>query len=97
MEERSAERTRIKAEREERRRKAEEERLAQLEAEEAARLREIEEEKRKRAEAYREKKRLEKQVILLTFLKILINHAMSIPDFCLCKNKGADQLCSNSF
>ncbi|KAL4235902.1 hypothetical protein ACF0H5_004292 [Mactra antiquata] len=61
MEDRAAERSRLKKEREDRRRKAEDERLLQLEAEAEARKREEEEEKKARAEAYRERKRLEKQ------------------------------------
>lgn len=61
MEERSAERARLKAERDEKRRQAEEEKLKQLQAEEEMRKQEMEEEKRARAEAHREKKRLEKQ------------------------------------
>ncbi|CAC5393174.1 unnamed protein product [Mytilus coruscus] len=61
MDERAAERTRLKAERDEKRRQAEEEKLKQLEAEEELRRKELEEDKRARAEAYREKKRLDKQ------------------------------------
>lgn len=61
MDDRAAERTRLKKEREEKRRKAEEERLFQLEAEAEARRLEEEEEKKTKALAYKERKRLEKQ------------------------------------
>ncbi|XP_063441327.1 coiled-coil domain-containing protein 191-like [Mytilus trossulus] len=61
MDERAAERNRLKAERDEKRRQAEDEKLKQLEAEEESRRKELEEDKRARAEAYREKKRLDKQ------------------------------------
>ncbi|XP_076458049.1 uncharacterized protein LOC143291781 isoform X2 [Babylonia areolata] len=61
MEERAAERARLKAEREEKRRKAEEERLEQLKAEEEQLKKQAEEEKQARVQAYRQKKRLEKQ------------------------------------
>ncbi|KAK6173528.1 hypothetical protein SNE40_016960 [Patella caerulea] len=61
MEERSAERARLKREREEKRRLMEEERLAKLKAEEAERKEEEEKEKKAKIEAYREKKKLEKK------------------------------------
>ncbi|XP_059161271.1 coiled-coil domain-containing protein 191-like [Physella acuta] len=61
MEERAAERARIKAEREEKRRKQEEEKLAQMEKEQAEKQKEIEAEKQAKAAAYRQKKLLEKQ------------------------------------
>ncbi|KAJ8321390.1 hypothetical protein KUTeg_001072 [Tegillarca granosa] len=61
MEERAAERARIKAERDEKRRKAEEEKLAQLQKEEEELKKQIEEEKRAKAAAFREKKRQEKE------------------------------------
>ena len=63
MEDRAAERSRLKAERDEKRRKAEEEKLALLAAKaEEARAKE-EEEKQRKAEEYREKKRLDRQVL----------------------------------
>ncbi|XP_035824833.1 coiled-coil domain-containing protein 191 isoform X1 [Aplysia californica] len=61
MEDRAADRARLKAEREEKRRRQEEEKLAKLQAEESKRLQEIEDEKKAKAEAYKQKKRLEKQ------------------------------------
>ncbi|XP_041372420.1 coiled-coil domain-containing protein 191-like [Gigantopelta aegis] len=61
MEERTAERSRLKAEREEKRKKAEEEKMAMLLAHEEDLRRQAEEDKRARVEAYKEKKRLEKQ------------------------------------
>ncbi|XP_074653357.1 coiled-coil domain-containing protein 191-like [Tubulanus polymorphus] len=61
MEQRAAERARIKAEREEKKRKAEEEKLARLQAEEEERQLKMEQEKKARIEARKEQKRLEKQ------------------------------------
>lgn len=61
MDERAAERARLKAEREERRRIQEDQKLAQMEAEALRKQQEEEEEKKAKAEAYRAKKRLEKQ------------------------------------
>lgn len=61
MEDRAAERARLKKEREEKRRQAEEQRLAELEAQAAVQRQQEEEEKKARASAYRERKRLEKQ------------------------------------
>ncbi|KAK7492138.1 hypothetical protein BaRGS_00016612 [Batillaria attramentaria] len=61
MEERAAERARLKAERDEKRRQAEDARLERLKAEEEELKRKAEEEKRARVMAHREKKRLEKQ------------------------------------
>ncbi|GFN99342.1 coiled-coil domain-containing 191 [Plakobranchus ocellatus] len=61
MEDRAAERARIKAEREERRRLQEEEKAAQLQQEEEERQKQLEAEKKAKIEAYRQKKRLEKQ------------------------------------
>ncbi|RUS84926.1 hypothetical protein EGW08_007336 [Elysia chlorotica] len=61
MEDRAAERARLKAEREERRRQQEEEKAAQVLREEEERQRQAEAEKKARIEAHRQKKRLEKQ------------------------------------
>ncbi|XP_021355188.1 coiled-coil domain-containing protein 191-like [Mizuhopecten yessoensis] len=61
MEDRAAERSRLKAEREEKRRLEEEENLKRLKAEEDMLLQRDAEEKRARVAAHREKKRLEKE------------------------------------
>ncbi|KAL8605947.1 hypothetical protein ACOMHN_065688 [Nucella lapillus] len=61
MEDRAAERARLKAERDDKRRKAEDERLERLKAEEEELKKQAEEEKLARVQAYREKKRLEKE------------------------------------
>ncbi|KAK6963713.1 coiled-coil domain-containing protein [Biomphalaria glabrata] len=61
MEQRAAERARIKAEREDKKRQQEEEKLAQIQKEQQEKLMEIEAEKRAKAAAYRQKKLLEKQ------------------------------------
>ncbi|XP_070201968.1 coiled-coil domain-containing protein 191-like [Littorina saxatilis] len=61
MDDRAAERTRLKAERDEKRRQAEDERLERLKAEEEELKRKAEEEKQARVQAYRDRKRLEKQ------------------------------------
>ncbi|KAH9504307.1 hypothetical protein Btru_064596 [Bulinus truncatus] len=61
MDQRAAERAKIKAERDEKRRKQEEEKLAQIQKEQQEKQMEIEAEKRAKAAAYRQKKLLEKQ------------------------------------
>ncbi|XP_064599570.1 coiled-coil domain-containing protein 191-like [Liolophura sinensis] len=61
MEDRAAERARMKEERERKRQQAEEEKLLRLQKEEEEALLRQEDEKRARVEAYREKKRQEKQ------------------------------------
>ncbi|ELU00378.1 hypothetical protein CAPTEDRAFT_221118 [Capitella teleta] len=61
MEERAAERARIKQEREEKRRKLEQEKWEKLQAEEEEKMQELEADRRRKAEAYKEKKRLLQQ------------------------------------
>lgn len=78
MEDRAAERARMKAEREERKRKQEEEKLAQLQAEEEERLRQEEEEKKARIEARKEQKRKERQKELEKQQKLEYLHEMNV-------------------